>query len=46
LFDDRENGQIVLMAESLFDYEPIYLRADDDFTITGKIVGVIKKPRI
>jgi len=44
--DDRANGQIVLMAESSFDYAPIYLHQDDDFTISGKAVGVIKKPRI
>ena len=34
------------MAESSFDYAPIYLHQDDDFTISGKAVGVIKKPRI
>ena len=46
LIDDRENGQVVLMAESSFDYDPIYLHADDDFTINGKAVGVIKRPRV
>jgi SOS-response transcriptional repressor LexA len=44
--DDRANGQIVLMAESSFDYEPIHLHEDDDFVISGKAIGVIKKPRI
>lgn len=44
LIDDRKNGQIVLMADSSFDYEPIYLHPSDDFTISGKVVGVIKKP--
>ena len=44
--DDRANGQIVLMAQSSFDYEPIYLHQDDDFTISGKAIGVIKRPRI
>lgn len=43
--DDRENGQIVLRADSSFDYEPIYLHADDDFTINGKVIQVIKKPK-
>jgi SOS-response transcriptional repressor LexA len=43
--DDHTNGQIVLMAESSFDYAPIYLHEDDDFTINGKAVGVIKRPR-
>lgn len=44
--DDRDNGQIVLKADSSFDYDPIYLHPDDDFQISGKIVGVIKKPKI
>lgn len=42
--DDRENGQIVLMADSSFDYEPIFLHPDDDFQINGKVIGIIKKP--
>ena len=44
--DDQENEQIVLKADSSFDYEPIYLHPDDDFFINGKVIGVIKKPRI
>lgn len=44
--DDQKNGQIALIAESAFDYEPIYLHEQDDFTISGKVVAVIKKPRI
>ena len=43
--DDRKNGQIVLMADSSFDYEPIYIHPDDDFNINGKAISVIKKPR-
>jgi repressor LexA len=43
--DDRANGQIVLRARSSFDYEPIHLHPDDDFSISGKVVGVIKKPQ-
>jgi len=43
-FDDREHGQIALMADSSFDYEPIYLHPEDDFSISGKVIGVIKKP--
>jgi SOS-response transcriptional repressor LexA len=42
--DDRAHGQIVLMADSSYDYEPIYLHPDDDFSINGKVVAVIKKP--
>ena len=44
--DDRVNSQIVLAAESSFDYQPIYLHEDDDFTISAKVIGVIKKPRL
>ncbi len=40
--DDRQNGQIVLKADSSFDYEPIYLHPDDDFNINGKAIQVIK----
>ena len=40
--DDRQNGQIVLKADSSFDYEPIYLHPDDDFNINGKVIQVIK----
>lgn len=42
-FDDRENGQIVLKAESSFNYEPIHLHPDDELIINGKAIGVIKK---
>lgn len=41
--DDRRNGQIVLKADSSFDYEPIHLHPDDDFTISGKVISIIKK---
>jgi len=44
LIDDRKNGQVVLKADSSFDYEPIYLHSDDDFIINGKAVAIIKKP--
>jgi|SRR3989304_669076 len=43
--EDKLNNQIVLKADSAFDYEPIYLHPDDDFSINGKIINVIKKPR-
>ena len=42
--NDRVNGQIVLMADSSFDYAPIYLHPDDDFPINGKAIAVIKRP--
>ena len=44
LIDDRENGQIVLKADSTHDYEPIHLHPSDDFNISGTVVDVIKKP--
>jgi SOS-response transcriptional repressor LexA len=42
--DDRRNGQIVLMADSSFDYEPIFIHQDDNFQINGKVIKIIKKP--
>ncbi|OGR52432.1 MAG: hypothetical protein A2049_08275 [Elusimicrobia bacterium GWA2_62_23] len=41
--DDRQNGQVILKADSSHDYEPIYLHPDDDFLINGKAVAVIKR---
>lgn len=43
--DDRQNGQIVLRADSSLNYDPIYLHADDDFSISGKVIQVVKKPK-
>jgi len=42
--NDKANHQIVLKADSTFDYDPIYLHPDDDFFINGKVVGVVKRP--
>jgi SOS-response transcriptional repressor LexA len=42
--DDRANGQVVLKADSSIDYEPIHLHPDDEFRISGKVVGVVKRP--
>lgn len=42
--DDRTHGQIVLIADSSRDYAPIYLHPSDAFSISGKVVTVIKKP--
>jgi SOS-response transcriptional repressor LexA len=41
--DDRKNGQVILKADSSYDYDPIYLHPDDDFLISGKAVAVIKR---
>ena len=43
--DDKENGQIVLKADSSYNYEPIHLHPDDEFNISGKVVDVIKKSK-
>jgi SOS-response transcriptional repressor LexA len=40
---DEINEQIILKADSSYDYEPIYLHPQDDFYINGKIIDVIKK---
>ena len=42
---DTQNDQIVLQAESSFDYEPIHLHPEDDFSISGKAIAVIKRAR-
>jgi len=44
--NDQQNNQIVLRADSSFDYDPIYLHADDDFSISGKVIQIIKKPKL
>jgi repressor LexA len=41
--DDRANGQLVLKADSSVDYEPIHLHPDDDFSINGKAIAVVKR---
>lgn len=43
--NDQVNEQIVLKADSSYDYEPIYLHESDDFSINGTAVGVIKQPK-
>lgn len=44
--EDKPNNQIVLKADSSFDYEPIYLHQDDNFYISGKAIKIIKKPQL
>ena len=43
--NDKANEQVVLKADSSYDYEPIYLHPEDEFFINGKAIKVIKKPR-
>lgn len=43
---DEDNNQIVLVSESTQDIPPIYIHEDDSFMINGKVIQVIKKPKI
>jgi SOS-response transcriptional repressor LexA len=43
--DDRKNGQIVLKADSSYNYEPIHLHSDDGFNINGKVIDIIKNAK-
>ena len=41
-----EDGNIVLVSDSTQDFPPIYIHKDDDYMINGKVVQVVKKPKI
>jgi repressor LexA len=43
---DEENNQIVLVSQSTKDIPPIYIHEDDSFMVNGKVIQVIKKPKI
>lgn len=43
---DTENNQIVLISDSTQDYPPIFIHADDDYAVAGKVIQVIKQPKI
>jgi repressor LexA len=43
---DKENNQILLMSESTHDFPAIHIHENDEFAINGKVIGVIKTPRI
>lgn len=45
-FLDKKNNQVALVSDSTKEFPPIYVHEDDDFMINGKVVQVIKKPRI
>lgn len=40
---DTKNRRIILEADSTESYHPIYISEDDEFSISGKVVDVIKK---
>jgi SOS-response transcriptional repressor LexA len=41
--EDKKNDRLVLEAKSSEKYLPIFIHEGDDFTISGKVVEVIKK---
>jgi repressor LexA len=43
---DRKNKQIALVSDSTHGFPPIYIHEDDDFVINGKVVQVVKKPKL
>src|SRR3989338_5284905 len=43
---DAENEQVILASDSTKDLPPIYIHPDDKFAINGKVVQVIKKPKL
>ncbi|MBA3356837.1 MAG: sigma 54-interacting transcriptional regulator [Pyrinomonadaceae bacterium] len=43
---DTANKQIALMSYSTHRFPPIYIHEDDNFMINGKVVQVVKKPKI
>jgi repressor LexA len=43
---DKRNKQILLISDSTEDLAPIYIHPDDDFFVNGKVIDVIKKPKI
>ena len=47
-FNDKENDRIILLSESSASFSPIFIHRDDveDYLVNGKIIQVIKKPKI
>jgi len=43
---DEINNQVVLVSQSTKDIPPIYIHEDDSFMINGKVIQVIKKPKL
>lgn len=43
---DEINNQVVLVSESTKTIPPIYIHEDDSFMINGKVIQVIKKPKL
>lgn len=45
-FIRNPDGSVVLMSDSTREFPPIYIHEDDDFQINGRVIDVIKKPRV
>lgn len=43
---DKENGQIILSSESSEQHPPIFIHPDDSYLIGGKVIQVIKRPKL
>lgn len=43
---DEINNQVVLVSESTKSIPPIYIHEDDSFMINGKVIQVIKRPKL
>lgn len=46
-FEDKKNGQIILMSESTHNYPPIYVHYNEagECLVNGRVVDVIKSPK-
>lgn len=43
---DEANNQVVLVSQSTKDIPPIYIHEDDSFMVNGKVIQVIKCPKL
>ncbi len=43
---DKKSRMVVLTSDSTKDFPPIYIHETDNYMINGKVVQVIKKPRL
>ena len=43
---DKKNEQIALLSESTREFSPIYIHEGDAYFVNGKVIQVIKKPKI
>jgi len=42
---DKSHSRIALLSESTQEYSPIFIHQNDDFRISGKVVGIVKNMR-